>query len=69
MQDVGAGDDANPLYETNQSALSAPDEAGVYGATALPLPSRDAVSQQASQTSARSRAVRRAALIAWIACC
>jgi hypothetical protein len=64
MQDVGAGDDANPLYETNQSALSAPDEAGAYGGAVLPLPSRDAVSQQASQMSARSRSVRLDRLLA-----
>jgi hypothetical protein len=55
VQDV-AGDKANPLFDTNKSDLSAPDSPGAYGV--LPLPSRDAVSQQASVMSASARQVR-----------
>ena len=60
LQEVRTGDQgpANPLYDTNRSELSAPDSPGAYGGGALPLPSRDAVSQQASMMSAVARQVR-----------
>ena len=54
---AGAGAGANPLYETNQSQLSAPDSPGAYGdATAAAAGAGTSVG--ASMMSARSRQVR-----------